>query len=72
MADYLLLEGDNAEAILQNNYEQVVQGYHGDETLDGIQVVIDEIALENVASLALTPENVVDLSILEEAMADGR
>ena len=69
LAKYLSLDPEEDAAMLDEAYAVIVGRYLAQRPfppLDGIQTVIGEISKDNPKASALTPQGVVDTSLLEE------
>jgi NitT/TauT family transport system substrate-binding protein len=74
MAEYLLLDVEEDEASLTEAHEVLIKGYLPQApypTLEGIQTELTSLQAENPAAASFKPENVVDLSIVQELEKSG-
>jgi NitT/TauT family transport system substrate-binding protein len=70
MAEYLSLDPEADAELLAAAYDDLVPTYLADipyPTLDGIQTLLDELEAENPSAADYQPEDLIDLSVLQEA-----
>ena len=70
MAEYLSLDPEADAELLAAAYDDLVPTYLTDipyPTLDGIQTLLDELEAENPSAADYQPEDLIDLSVLQEA-----
>ncbi|MGA9533932.1 MAG: ABC transporter substrate-binding protein [Anaerolineales bacterium] len=72
MSQYLGLDSQADADLLAAAYDELIPVYLPDvpePTLDGIQTLLDELAPENPAALDFRPEQLVDRSVLADALS---
>ncbi|TFH36563.1 MAG: ABC transporter substrate-binding protein [Anaerolineales bacterium] len=71
IAQYLQLDPATDQDLIRAAYDEIILVYLPERpypTLDGIQVLLDELVANNPAAADFTPEQLVDLEVLEEAL----
>lgn len=74
MAEYLLLDVEDDAPSLNEAYDVLIQGYLPKvpyPTLDGIQTLLTNLEEENPDAANFTPEDVADISIVQELEDSG-